>query len=378
MKHLVLLGLLWIIVCAGKAGAQGCVAIRSQSCSGNFVTGSNDNALLYRGDLFASVGYRHFKSFRHFRGSEEEVNRVEDGTQVINHFDGFDLGLTYGLTDRWSLTVIAPFTINDRSSLYEHYGNDTIRNPEQKRFHTQSAGLGDMRLTGSFWILEHKHKGNVSVGATVKFPTGKPDVTDEFHKLDEDGVDYTIIQPVDQSIQLGDGAFGVGLEVNGYQIIHKSFSLYYNASYLAEPKNVNETLRRANSDPEDPYSYYSCPDQYALRVGALYYPTDFLSIGLGGRVEGIPSSDLFGESEGFRRPGYVISVEPGVSYVKGRFGVSLNVPVALVRNRTANTLDKIRGTHGDAAFADYVINATVTYLIPGHRNMEMDPIDIFE
>jgi hypothetical protein len=376
MKHCGTLCLLIIFGIISDASGQGCVAIRSQSCSGNFVTGSNQSAVLGSGDLMASMGYRFFRSFRHFRGSEEEANRVAEGTEVINHFNGIDLGLTYGLTDRLSFTLIAPFMMNDRSSLYEHYGNRIEDNPEQKRFHTQSAGLGDVRLTGSYWLFDHSNKGNLAIGGTIKFPTGKSDVTDEFHKLDENKMDYLLTQAVDQSIQLGDDAFGFGLELNGFQTLGNKLSMYYSASYLATPKNVNNTLRRANADPENVYSYFSCPDQYAARAGILSSPLPNLTVALGGRIEGVPSSDLFGESEGFRRPGYAISVEPGVSLLLNRFAVSLNVPVALVRNRTQNTLDKINDSHGDAAFADFVINATVTYLISnGHKDMMIHPIE---
>lgn len=373
MKSTLTLCVLMLSVCASRLDAQGCVAIRSESCSGNLITGSNDASVLFGGDLIASVGYRYFKSFRHFRGSTEEANRVADGTQVINHFNGVDLGLTYGINDRLSATVIAPLLFIDRSSLYEHYGNSILSNPEQKRFHTQSAGLGDTRLSVNYWLFEHGGKGNIGLGATLKLPTGKPDVMDEFHKLDRNKQDSIITQAVDQSIQLGDGAFGFGLELQGYQTLGNLFSLYYNGSYLFTPKNVNNTLRRASADPENVYSYYSCPDQYAARLGVFGAISHHIIGGLGGRIEGIPSSDLFGKSEGFRRPGYVISVEPGVSVLLHQFAFSLNVPVALVRNRTQNTLDKINGTHGDAAFADYVINATVTYTFSHAPMVDVHP-----
>jgi hypothetical protein len=281
--------------------------------------------------------------------------------------------LSYGITDRLAATLILPFAINDRSSLYEHYGNNIDVNPGQDRFHTQSAGLGDIRLTANYWLLDHMSSGNIAVGATVKFPTGKADVMDEFHKLDENGMDYLLTQPVDQSIQLGDDAFGVGLELQGFQSILSGLSLYYGASYLATPKNINSTLRRANADPENPFSYFSCADQYSARAGIDFSPAQKIIIGLGGRIEGIPSSDLFGKSEGFRRPGYAISIEPGISVLLNRFAFSLNVPVALSRNRTQNTLDKINGSHGDAAFADYVVNATVTYRLNREPVVDMGP-----
>lgn len=370
MKQLVPLCVMVFLAISSQIQAQGCVAIRSQSCAGNIVTGSNQAAFMGSGDILGSIGYRYFRSFRHFRGSHEEAHRIEEGSEVINKFNGIDLGLSYGITDRWSATLIAPIMIQDRSSLYEH--------DRQNRYHTQSAGLGDIRLTANYWVLPHESKGNIALGATIKFPTGKQDVMDEFHKLDDDGSAYTITQPVDQSIQLGDGAFGLGLEVQGFQPIANVFSLYYNASYLSTPRNVNNTLRRVDSDPNDIFNYFSCPDQYAARVGFLAAPWHSVTVGFGGRVEGIPSSDLFGKSEGYRRPGYAVSVEPGVSVLMNRFAFSLNVPIAVYRNRVQSTQDILRSTpdnirNGDAAFADYVVNATVTYLLSGaaaHMPME--------
>jgi len=83
---------------------------------------------------------------------------------------------------------------------------------------------------------------------------------------------------------------------------------------------------------------------------------------VGMRDECLPVHDLLGGSQGFRRPGYIISEEQGISYSFKRFSAYAYVPVALVRNRTQSVPDKnktaITGVYsqGDAAFADYVIN----------------------
>jgi hypothetical protein len=82
----------------------------------------------------------------------------------------------------------------------------------------------------------------------------------------------------------------------------------------------------------------------------------------GVRDECLPVHDLVGGSNGFRRPGYIISAEPGVTYVFPKVSLYAYVPFALVRNRTQSVPDKIstklngKDTHGDAAFADYVVN----------------------
>ena len=78
-------------------------------------------------------------------------------------------------------------------------------------------------------------------------------------------------------------------------------------------------------------------------------------MGLGGRIEGVPVRDLIGKSDGFRRPGYAVSVEPSLSFSRGAHTFSLAVPVAVYRNRQRSVADLISGGAGDAAFADYII-----------------------
>ena len=115
----------------------------------------------------------------------------------------------------------------------------------------------------------------------------------------------------------------------------------------------------------------SVPDQYAVRTGVFksFEKIHGLGISLGGRMEGIPVRDAIGGSNGFRRPGYIVSVEPGISYMKGNVTGTLNVPIALLRNRTQSVTDIENSTpdevvHGDAAFADYLINFSLAWRIP--------------
>ena len=92
----------------------------------------------------------------------------------------------------------------------------------------------------------------------------------------------------------------------------------------------------------------------------------------GGRIEGIPVSDVLGGSDGFRRPGFAVAIEPGVEIMKGRYTFNLSVPCALYRNRERSRADQqasdyrlahpVAGqnsdVHGDAAFADQVVAAS--------------------
>ncbi|MCF0042215.1 hypothetical protein [Dyadobacter fanqingshengii] len=346
-----------------NAFAQGCVAIRGMSHAG---ATSADFFKQQNGKFQVNAGYRFFRSYKHFRGDHEEKERVEQGTEVINVAHALDLGLTYQPNMRWSISVTLPVQHNDRSSLYEHYGNPVASNPEQKRFHTSSKGIGDLRISTSYWLRDplKMPKFNMAIGGGIKLPTGDKAVEGEFHKLDKEGNDYTIVKPVDQSIQLGDGAVGFFLETQGYVSFTPKTALYFNGFYLSNPKEHNGVNRNPQSATIDPIvGYFAAVDQFAARLGVSQALGGGFSVLLGGRAEGVPSDDLIGSSKGYRRPGYVISGEPGVAYIKNKFSASLSVPIALYRNRTKSYADKQDVTgkaHGDAAFADYLISFSVS------------------
>ena len=70
-------------------------------------------------------------------------------------------------------------------------------------------------------------------------------------------------------------------------------------------------------------------------------------------------------------------MEPGVNYARNRYNINLSVPVAVARNRTQSYEDKVRTVdtgeyrNGDAAFADYLINFSISYRFGGHKMQPM-------
>ncbi|GAB3180160.1 hypothetical protein [Telluribacter humicola] len=347
---------------------QGCVAVRHMNM--NASTPGVSSADLFKqkhGQWQVNTGYRYFRSFRHFRGDHEEKERIENNTEVVNVSHSLDLGITYQPTMRLSFSVNLPILYNDRSSLYEHYGNSATANPEQKRFHTQSQGIGDMRISGSYWLINpiKLPKVNLSLGLGVKLPTGNPGVEGDFHRLNQEGQDYTIRKPVDQSIQLGDGGVGFSLEGQGYAQLGDHTTLYVNGFYLFNPRETNSVVRNPGSTVSPVDEYFSVADQFAARLGLSQSLTVVpgLSLMLGGRVEGVPAHDAIGGSAGFRRPGYIVSVEPGIAYMNQKYSIAATVPVALYRNRIksyADLQDPTGKRHGDAAFADYLISVSMS------------------
>jgi hypothetical protein len=325
--------------------SQGCVAIRNMgTCAG-----MGGDSVSHKNTWQVSFGYRQFKSHRHFRGTDYQEQRKAQGTEVINRSYSAILALTYNATSQLSFSVFVPISYTDRSSLYEHNNVG--------RYSTQSHGLGDIRVSANYWLwAPEKHtKRNISFGLGVKMPTGNYNVKDNFHTSAEN----TVVKPVDQSIQLGDGGWGITLETQAYAQLFKNASLYVSGFYLVNPRNTNGTLTgRKDPRPDIIVSVMSVCDQYMARTGVNYKLLRHrgLYANLGGRLEGIPVWDLIGGSDGFRRPGYIISAEPGLSYLSSKHFVSLNVPVAIIRNRTKNVADiRTNGPGGDAAFADYMI-----------------------
>lgn len=344
-----------LLLLTGKVYAQGCVAIRS--------TGSNlctlqhpENKTSEQGWQF-NLGYRYFESFRHYVGTEEQKQRLINQNEVINNSHTVDLSLVRYFNSRWSLAIGLPVLSNTRSQLSK-YG-------DKGRKQTHSFGVGDMRVTVYRWMLDpaRSPKGNFQLGFGLKLPTGDYKYQDYFPASDS----TKALRTVDQSIQLGDGGTGFITELNGFYNFSDRAGIYGNVFYLINPREQNGVpTYRSNANE----AIMSVADQYMARVGFNYGFAGSLkhaSVSLGGRLEGIPVKDLVGGSEGFRRPGYIISAEPGINYSVKKATYYLAVPIALVRNRTQSVPDKEttaqtgKFAQGDAAFADYVINIGATF-----------------
>lgn len=298
-----------------------------------------------------SVNYEHFRSHRHFRGSDQQFQRYAEGSEVINLVNEVDTVVSYDVDPRDQVYVDVPYFNATRSSLYEH---DHVH-----RYVTHGIGLGDIRVGGQRWLRDPSKgpSNNLALGVGVSVPTGKSNVKDYFHK--PSGVEYL---NVDQSIQPGMGVWGFVLTAEAYQRLTPRFGFYGSGFYLFNPAVTNGT--RTNSPITSVTAYNSAYDEYQVRAGANYVitPQYGFSGSLGYRLEGVPGSDVFGSDAGYRRPGYVESVEAGLSVSPTPHDtIGCTVAYPFVRNRTLSYSDKLNGSHGDAAFADFLINANYTH-----------------
>lgn len=353
---------LFILFIYNNVSAQGCVAIRSTGglCS---MDEHPDSIDANGGTWLFNTNSRYYKSYKHFIGSQEQKQRIALGTNVINHAYTNDLTLTRLFNKRWSVSVDVPIISNSRSSLYEHGGSE--------RHETHSFGLGDIRFSTYAWLLnpDKAKKGNIQLGLGIKFATGAYNYQDYFYNVGPNGTRR--LGPVDQSIQLGDGGTGITTEINAYYNFNHHVGLYGNFYYLLSPREQNGVSSARGgtasaSSIANTSDIMSVPDQYLLR-GGVSYEVSHWAFTAGVRDECLPVHDLIGGSAGFRRPGYIISAEPGVTFRVKNLSLYAYVPVAVKRDRTTSFADHITTeltgvpTHGDAAFADYAVNIGITY-----------------
>ncbi|HVZ64665.1 MAG TPA: hypothetical protein VG936_08855 [Lacunisphaera sp.] len=336
------------VVTAAHAHAQGCVAIKQMGDGSSSLDGLTGPEV---GKWDFSASYEYFRSHRHFIGTDEQEQRYTAGSEVVNIVQQMNLALDYRFNTRASLEIGVPYFHATRSSLYEH---DRVH-----RHTMRSDGIGDVRIGGTYWVINpiSEPRGNLSVGFGLKLPTGNTNVKDIAYKTTG-----PVLQSVDQSIQPGDGGWGFTVSLEGYRRLRDTTSLYATGFYLINPRETNGTQRSANVASITAFD--SVPDQYQVRLGVsqVLMPRYHLTASLGGRLEGVPALDLIGGSRGFRRPGVVGSIEPGISFATGKDSFALSIPVALYRDRTRSYADMQNGGHGDAAFADFLVNLTY-----GHR-----------
>jgi hypothetical protein len=298
-----------------------------------------------------STSWRYQRSHRHFVGDVEQVNRAQEDSEVVNTINQPELGIRYNLNELWSFSLGVPYLIAERSSPIRDAKGVVV-----DRYTTAARGVGDLTFIARRLLWEPKKHpdANVSLGLGIKIPTGADNVLDVRERI-VNGQRVTDIVTVDQSIQPGDGGWGIIADLQAFlRVAHSGGALYFSGTYLSNPRDRNG-VHTFRGNPNE--AIMSVADQYLARAGGTYSGPGWkgFGAGLGGRIEGVPVRDLIGSSDGFRRPGFAVSVEPSLSFSTGPHTVSLAVPVAVYRDRPRSVPDILSGGHGDAAFADYII-----------------------
>jgi hypothetical protein len=303
-----------------------------------------------------SLGYRYQYSHRHFVGTTEQKQREEQGSQVVNSLHLLDVSLTYEFNPRWSMSLSVPI-LNATRTYDRQLFAAFFKIPNAPDQVSQSHGIGDIGLSAQFWLLRPPAESgrNIAFSFGGVFPTGNSRATDTVQTLNGSQRVF-----VDQSIQPGSGGYGISVGTQAYQRIRRSV-LYVSGTYLLAPQETNGTRNASLGGVPLRFNpltaYMSIPDQYLVDGGIAHpFPkVRGLAVKGGIRYEGVKVKDLLGGSLGFRRPGYAISVEPGLQYQRNKYTWTFNLPIAVQRNRKRSVPDQMVGAAGDAAFADYML-----------------------
>jgi len=334
-----------MITISTSAHAQGCVAAHSNQgsmdelCAGGAPT-SNGSGWIHR--LTVDVGYRFFNSNKYFIGTKE----IERPNAVRNHQNIFDIGINYQLTPQWSLIADIPIFDGTRNQIY----------PPSGIF--QVSGLGDIFVGVQRWMFHPptESNGTIAFSVSLKAPTGINNANGAALYKGQ-----TILATADQSLQPGDGGWGFQVGSQAYKQIPLRTLVYFQGQWLFNPENTNG-VKTFRSQPGQ--SIMSVTDQYLFRAGISHAIPRIrrLSGSIGARWEGVPAHDVIGASDGFRRPGYIISLDPGIMYSYRRNVLSVNGPWALKRNREPS-VPEIQNNiwNGDAFFADYTVLISLSH-----------------
>ncbi|HWY71232.1 MAG TPA: hypothetical protein VNX88_21380 [Terriglobales bacterium] len=349
LKALVLAtGMLFLSALSVPAVGQGCVAAHVEQPLVSGLDPTNQVQPFHGGswidrlhNLTVTVGFRTYSSYAHYVGTDYQVRRAILHNQVQNHVNLYDLSFNYQLTPRFSIVGDIPAMTATR----RQQGNVNV---------SRVGGIGDITAGVQAWVFRPptESHGNIAFSMALKMPTGINDA--QGTTILANGTRQT--RNFDQSIQPGDGSWGFTLATQAYREVYFHTMLYFTGSWLFNPRDTNGVKTFRSAPHED---VMSVTDQYLWRGGFSHNVPKVrnLALSLGGRMEGVPVRDAFGASNGFRRPGYVISIEPGLAFSYGKNTLNVTAPWAMERNRKISTADIQNHTHGDAAFADYTIIA---------------------
>jgi hypothetical protein len=313
------------------------------------VFGANRQPYQERGEWQVSLASRNLVSTDHYNGTVEQVQRQTLQNYVTNRQNLVDFAVSRAITPRLALTLAMPFVNSSWASRDPAYPLPDARHEIAQN----GRGIGDISLMGRYWLFDTQThlSWNIAAGGGLKLPTGNSRAQDTFPGRTDTS---NILRYVDQSVQPGDGGWGLMLEAHAFRALNRAF-IFGSGSYLANPRDVNNTpsiltvlgISTAPGTANAGLGVNSVPDQYMTRLGTSVGIWKGIAGAIAWRMEGLRRYDLFGASHGWRRPGTEMFIEPGVSYSKGGHTFSFNVPIGYYRNRRPNPYT---GNAGDATF----------------------------
>jgi hypothetical protein len=161
---------LWAVSCVIAASVASVPAASAQGCvcqkQGSPVFGGLET-YLKPGEWQITFGYRGYESTEHFQGRNPFPELDSNGP--INKQHAATGELTYGLTERWNLSVAAPWYNNGFAVRRAGPASSTPYFQD-----TPVTGVGDLSVRARYWLFSTDNpEKNVSVSGGVKFPNGR-------------------------------------------------------------------------------------------------------------------------------------------------------------------------------------------------------------
>jgi len=298
----------------------------------------------------ASLGWRYAQADRSYFDSRLN-HAFTSSWNPYERLSVLDVTGQYALNKRFSVMSSLPIVFNKFSMLYPPLGNG-----RGNRYSTTPKGIGDLTIYGQGWLLdsEKSPNHNVALGVGIKVPTGNWNSKDILP--DETGRNFAMRTVYPPAIQPGDGGVGVlvGIQAfrqlrNNWPIVHGG-TVFASGNYLINARDTNGTPSMVQSLGVPLNSFFngritnSVADSYNAQVGvALRVPGTWdkpnlkgLRMRIVGGCEGLNSHDLIGKNNGFRQPGYTLSIGPGLTYARGKDVLTIDIPIVFNRHINPN------------------------------------------
>src|ERR1043165_3309223 len=143
------------------------------------------------------AAFRRLSADQWFVGPDGRASAAPFGHPLFLGIASLDATLPYGVQARVSVTLTVPFSRGTHSRFYADGVRHTVK----------AAGLGDISGIANIWLRRPsaESSGNVALSFGLKTASGNNGVVDNFFLA---GGAVTK-NPVDQSIQLGDGGVDI-------------------------------------------------------------------------------------------------------------------------------------------------------------------------
>lgn len=308
--------------------------------------GAQNQASLKPNQWQVQISYQYSYSNELYIGDQRNDAAGPFGEPPRRRVNQFNLDVGYGLSNRVNLDLTVPFSSN-------RAGNQEGTAQSHKFYEYHTSGLGDISLEAEYWLSDPTKPSSVtgSVGLGVLAPTGSDSESGKFFSPSGD-----VNGPIDETIQLGNGGWALLLRAQGTVRLGGPFYAYASGYY---GMSLN-----ARTDVKQGGAYRGVPDTYSARVGAAYLlpVSKGLVLSAGGRINGVTVRDVIGGGDLFwRRPGYEVFVEPGLTWTRGGNMASVSVPIRAYQKKLDSLLDESLSRHVGSDFVSYLILASYAH-----------------